>query len=217
MATITVARVYQQSFQAHPNTTLAFTGGTLNALGDLVAQRTQNAENEDPHPYDYARTFRFFCYGFTISPLIGRWNSFLEHRFPLRSILNPSQSNSKALAKRVAYDQLVVAPLGLAAFLGSMGIMEGRSASQTVERFRDLYKPALLANWGVWPLVQFCNFSVIPLAYRVPFQAMCGVFWTVYLSVINSKYVALSVLVISDDKPCSSEDAKQDRSISNSN
>ncbi len=43
MATITVARVYQQSFQAHPNTTLAFTGGTLNALGDLVAQRTQNA------------------------------------------------------------------------------------------------------------------------------------------------------------------------------
>ncbi|KAF9036482.1 hypothetical protein BDZ89DRAFT_1130120 [Hymenopellis radicata] len=202
MATITVARVYQQSFQAHPNTTLAFTGGTLNALGDLLAQTTQNAtrkENEDPHSYDFARTFRFFCYGFTISPLLGRWNSFLEHRFPLRSFRNPSQSNSKALAKRVAYDQLVVAPLGLAAFLGSMGIMEGRSASQTAERFRDLYKPAILANWGVWPLVQFCNFAVVPLAYRVPFQATCGVFWTVYLSVINSN-----------------EDEKQDRRISNS-
>ena len=42
MASIALARVYQQSFDTHPYTTLALTNGCLNALGDIVAQMTQN-------------------------------------------------------------------------------------------------------------------------------------------------------------------------------
>lgn len=29
----------------------------------------------------------------------------------------------------------------------------------------------------------------MPLPYRVPFQSSCGVFWTLYLSLVNSRYV----------------------------
>ena len=29
----------------------------------------------------------------------------------------------------------------------------------------------------------------MPLPYRVPFQSTCGVFWTLYLSLLNAKYV----------------------------
>jgi hypothetical protein len=29
----------------------------------------------------------------------------------------------------------------------------------------------------------------MPLHYRVPFQSTCGVFWTLYLSIMNAKYV----------------------------
>jgi len=42
MAALTLVRAYQHSFDSHPNTTLAITGGSLNALGDVVAQVTQN-------------------------------------------------------------------------------------------------------------------------------------------------------------------------------
>lgn len=42
MASIALARVYQQSFAAHPYFTLAVINGALNALGDTVAQVTQN-------------------------------------------------------------------------------------------------------------------------------------------------------------------------------
>lgn len=42
MSSIAIARVYQQSFDAHPYGTLALTNGALNALGDVVAQMTQN-------------------------------------------------------------------------------------------------------------------------------------------------------------------------------
>ena len=41
-AALTIARAYQHSFESHPNTTLAITGGCLNALGDAVAQVSQN-------------------------------------------------------------------------------------------------------------------------------------------------------------------------------
>jgi protein Mpv17 len=41
-AALTIARAYQHSFESHPNTTLAITGGCLNTLGDFVAQASQN-------------------------------------------------------------------------------------------------------------------------------------------------------------------------------
>jgi len=87
MATLSIARAYQYAFQSRPNVTLALTGGTFNALGDFVAQISQilvsslcitvlqdlltlsqtRKEHESPRPYDYARTARFFFFGFTIS------------------------------------------------------------------------------------------------------------------------------------------------------
>ncbi|KIY69644.1 hypothetical protein CYLTODRAFT_452393 [Cylindrobasidium torrendii FP15055 ss-10] len=191
MASIAVAQLYQRSFAARPHSTLALTGGVLNALGDVVAQVYQNVDatrrrrSDKVYAYDVTRTMRFFCFGVAMSPLIGRWNTFLERRFPLRA-LNSNRVLLRPLLKRVACDQLIVAPLGLVAFLGSMSIMEGRNLAQTQEKFRDLYSTALIANWKVWPAAQLVNFRFMPLPYRVPFQSTCGVFWTLYLSVINS-------------------------------
>lgn len=41
MASIALARVYQQSFDARPWSTLALTNGALSAFSDVVAQVTQ--------------------------------------------------------------------------------------------------------------------------------------------------------------------------------
>jgi protein Mpv17 len=87
-----------------------------------------------------------------------------------------------------------MAPLGLAIFIGSLGIMEGRSKNQIRDKYTDMYTTALLTNWKIWPLAQLINFRFMPLPYRIPFQSACGVFWTLYLSILNAK-----------------EDEKQDR------
>lgn len=126
-----------------------------------------------------------------MGPLIGRWNTFLERRFPLR-VGRPSKPADKprvsiaGLTKRVSSDQLLMAPIGLAMFLTSMGLMEGRDAQHIRGKFKDLYGQAIIANWQVWPLAQLINFRFMPLPYRVPFQSTCGVFWTLYLSFLNS-------------------------------
>jgi protein Mpv17 len=50
-----------------------------------------------------------------IGPVIGRWNSVLEKHFPLRAAGQSASANVSvpALAKRVAVDQLFMAPIGV--------------------------------------------------------------------------------------------------------
>ncbi|WFD24246.1 hypothetical protein MEQU1_002943 [Malassezia equina] len=68
------------------------------------------------------------------------------------------------LFRRLFMDQILFAPFGLALFVGSMGIMEGRRTQKELsEKFNDVYVPALLANWKIWPILQTFNFSVMPL------------------------------------------------------
>lgn len=161
----------------------------MQALGDAIAQVTQNVTrkpHEERFVYDPLRTLRFFVFGFATSPLIGKWNVFLERKFPLKA--HPQGKVSlKSLGKRVACDQIVIAPIGLAAFLGCMSLMEGCGPLHIKEKFSDLYKPLLITNWQVWPVAQVINFRFMPIAYRVPFQSTCGLFWTLYLSLLNSR------------------------------
>lgn len=35
-----------------------------------------------------------------------------------------------------------------------MGVMEGRDVKHIRARFEDIYRPALLANWKIWPVAQ---------------------------------------------------------------
>jgi hypothetical protein len=45
-----------------------------------------------------------------------------------------------------------------------MGVMEGRDSKHIRARFEDIYRPALLANWKIWPAAQvrqlFYGFSI---------------------------------------------------------
>ena len=42
----------------------------------------------------------------------------------------------------------------LTAFLGSMGVMEGRRPDEIQQKFSDLFVPLIFVNWKVWPIVQ---------------------------------------------------------------
>ncbi|KIO29666.1 hypothetical protein M407DRAFT_242533 [Tulasnella calospora MUT 4182] len=183
----TLARIYQSSFDRAPAQTLMFTNGCLSALGDVCAQSIELFSSRDLERknYDPARTIRFIAFGVGMGPLIGRWNKFLEHAFPLRAA--GGKVSFTSLAKRVAADQTMMAPVGMAIFVSSMGFMEGKNVTQVTQKYKDMFVPAMIANWKVWPAVQMVNFRFMPLPYRVPFQSTCGVFWTVYLSLLNSQ------------------------------
>ncbi|GAA5890128.1 hypothetical protein JCM6882_009236 [Rhodosporidiobolus microsporus] len=86
------------------------------------------------------------------------------------------------LAKRVAADQLGLAPVSLLIFLLSMSVLEGLDDEETKQKIKDNYWAILSVNWQVWPILQLINFRYVPLPYRVPFGSICGIAWTCFLS-----------------------------------
>lgn len=50
-----------------------------------------------------------------------------------------------------------------------MGVMEGRSVPQIKEKYTDLFKPALLTNWQVWPIAQV---SIVTLRSYQPIMTL---------------------------------------------
>jgi protein Mpv17 len=39
-----------------------------------------------------------------------------------------------------------------------MGYMEGRDAQHIKNKYKEMYVPAIMANWQVWPLAQVRSF-----------------------------------------------------------
>jgi len=160
-------------------------------LEGILPERLQ--ENNELKPqFDPLRTARFAVYGFCIAPVVGKWFQFLDRRFPLPAaavagkVAASPKSAIVATLRRVAVDQAIFAPIGIAIFFTAIGFMEGNGTEGIREKFRDAYLPAFIANYKVWPLMQFINFRFCPLPYRVPFVSTVGIFWNGYLSYLNN-------------------------------
>ncbi|KAJ5091874.1 hypothetical protein NUU61_006744 [Penicillium alfredii] len=132
-------------------------------------------------PFDFERLTRFMAYGFFMAPVQFQWFGFLSRAFPL------TKANPTAPAfKRVAFDQFIFAPFGLACFFSFMTIAEGGGKRALTQKFRDVYMPTLKANFVLWPAVQILNFRVVPIQFQIPFVSSIGIAWTAYLSLTNS-------------------------------
>lgn len=134
-----------------------------------------------PPPFDFERMVRFMAYPCIMAPVQLRWFAFLSNTFPLGG----GKSTVNAM-KRVAFDQLLFAPVGLACFFTFMTVAEGGGRRAVARKFQDVYVPALKANFLIWPAVQMLNFRVIPIQFQIPFVSTIGIAWTAYLSLTNS-------------------------------
>jgi len=54
-----------------------------------------------------------------------------------------------------------------------MSVAEGGGTHAVVKKFRDVYLPALKANWVLWPAVQLINFRVMPIQFQIVSLTSC--------------------------------------------
>lgn len=115
-----------------------------------------------PPPFDFQRLFRFAGYGCMIAPVQFKWFQLLSKAFPI------TKGNAFGPAlKRVAFDQLIFAPIGLFAFFTVMTVAEGGGKRTVIHKLQDMYVPTLKANYILWPAVQILNFRVIPIQFQL--------------------------------------------------
>ncbi|KAF3909785.1 hypothetical protein ABW21_db0200220 [Orbilia brochopaga] len=135
-----------------------------------------------PPPFEFDRLARFAFWGFMMAPAQFTWFKFLSKTFPIA----PHSAAMAPALKRVAFDQLIFAPVGLAGFFTFMTIAEGGGAEQVKHKFSNVYMSALRSNYMLWPAVQIINFRLMPLQFQLPFASSVGILWTTYLSLTNS-------------------------------
>ncbi|KAH6888414.1 hypothetical protein B0T10DRAFT_53785 [Thelonectria olida] len=204
---------FNSYYDERPLMTMMVTNAILGGIADTVAQsitairhrsvRKLGSEKDDgisisisevdrrgglipdskalPPPFDFERLTRFMAYGFCMAPVQFKWFRFLERAFPITktSAFGPAM-------KRVAFDQLVFAPFGVAVFFTVMTVAEGGGRRAVAHKLRDMYIPTLKANYLVWPAVQVVNFRLMPVQYQLPFVSTIGIAWTAYLSLTNA-------------------------------
>ena len=134
-----------------------------------------------PPPFDLVRLARFAGWGMIMAPLQFKWLQLLQRTFPLTAT-----AGMLPAIKRVALDQGLFAPVGLAAFFTYMTLAEGGARADVGTRLELVYAPTLKANYMLWPAVQLLNFRVVPLQFQLPFAGTVGIFWGTYLSLANS-------------------------------
>ncbi|KAI9825495.1 MAG: hypothetical protein M1826_006991 [Phylliscum demangeonii] len=115
-----------------------------------------------PPPFDFERLTRFMAYGFIMAPVQFKWFQLLSRAFPVTKAAGLAPA-----LKRVAFDQLVFAPAGLACFFTFMTVAEGGGKRAILRKFQDVYMPALKANYFIWPAVQILNFRLIPIQFQL--------------------------------------------------
>lgn len=165
----TITSIRERALRKNPN-------GRLNPREDPLAIEIHELDRKNPFnerelipdskilppPFDFERLTRFMAYGFCMAPLQFRWFKFLEKSFPITKT-----AAFLPAMKRVAFDQLIFAPFGLACFFTAMTVAEGGGKKAVLHKMRDMYVPTLKANYVLWPAVQVVNFRLMPVQFQL--------------------------------------------------
>jgi protein Mpv17 len=165
-----VLRYYRRLLMKYPYTMQSVQTGALLCIGDGLSQTLEGIK-----PYNKLRNLRFTSLGAVIGPTVHAWYKFLDKK------IHKEVGWRRGIIK-VFFDQLIFAPLSLLVFISVISLMEGMDHQQIQEKLNTHYFDILIANYKVWPAVQFFNFTVIPLNYRVLFVQSLSIIWNTYLS-----------------------------------
>jgi hypothetical protein len=144
----------------HKNTSVNSSASTIiervTEKGDHVYQHIQDQlahsdlvlHNKQTSTHDFARTGRFMFYNFSVAPIIHTWYTVLDKNFPVAAQAVNNEQNQKATAKiihtlkpvlkRVAADQILFAPVGLAMLFTGLTLLEGGGVQQIKEKLDNV-------------------------------------------------------------------------------
>ena len=74
----------------------------------------------------------------------------------------PGTSNI-AIIKKMLFTQTVFTLVSMSAFYTAIPIMQGKDPAEGLKEIRHKLWPTMKTNWKVWPILQFINFTFVPM------------------------------------------------------
>lgn len=190
-----------------PNKHTTTPGVLGTVLGDSIAQHTarhmrerappnaasaSTAQPPPPWRFDLQRTCRLCAYSALLgTPLAHAWFGLLDKGTLLPAFARASPGLGAAC--KTLLDQLLMAPIGLTLFFSSVALMEGKAPHEAVASASARLKPALIANYALWPGAQAINFALVPPRQRILYVNVVAIAWTAVLSHLASADAAAPV------------------------
>ena len=185
---------YSDKLIRFPFATKIISSALVGGVGDLLIQLLN--QKKGLGAFNFRRWLVFTAVaGFYIAPAIHLWFNYLGYL-----VLPASLGKFGVAFVQMALDQTFGAVIINAGFFYAFALSDAifppnLSKLQNVlvegtKSVRSNMWETLVANWYCWPVINFLNFLVIPLEFRVLFSNFAAVFWNMFLSTIANRNAA---------------------------
>jgi protein Mpv17 len=189
-------RSYSKLLEEHPYTTKMISSGVIGGIGDFLIQKVQGKDTG--RAFDFRRWAVFTSVAaFYIAPVINVWFNWLNS-LPMLEGMN---GFGKALMM-TGIDQTIGAVFVNAGFFFAFELFDrifpkpsplnlGRPSviAAGMDAVRNKLWETLVANWYCWPVINFLNFYLVPIQFRVLVSNLAAVFWNMFLSSVANRKV----------------------------
>lgn len=185
---------YSDKLVRFPYATKIISSAVVGGAGDLLIQLLN--QKKGLGIFNFRRWLVFTAVsGFYIAPAIHLWFNYLGYL-----VLPASLGKFGVAFVQMLLDQTFGAVVINAGFFYAFAFSDAlfppdfsKLKSVLVDGTKSVKNnmwETLIANWYCWPIINFLNFLVIPLEYRVLFSNFAAVFWNMFLSTIANRNAA---------------------------
>jgi len=188
-------KAYNQQLQTRGQITRMYSSGVISGLGDFLGQLlsfTKTGAKLSTFQLDTCRLLIFMFMGtFYFGTVVHPWFCALEE-LGSKVFPKPTDKTQKSLLM-ITVDQTVGSTVVNSGFIFAFSILTATVSgswsgkASLTSAWNSVVKgifPVLLANWKIWPFVNFLNFFYVPLQFRLLVASLAGVLWNVLLSTL---------------------------------
>jgi hypothetical protein len=184
--------VYKEMLRTDPILTKSLTSSSMMTVSDAICQKlvmSNTKPNTKDVPVDsalaprldYSRMLQVAITGFVWSGPIQHW------WFATLNKMVTIQDPILRLMVNLFFDSMIFSPLTISGYFTVRSILEGSGFKGAYDKLSTRLFSTVKGAWKFWPVVNIVNFSVVPLQFRVLYSNILSLFWTGYLTLINSK------------------------------
>ncbi len=185
--------MYKEMLHTDPILTKSLTSSTIMTVSDAICQKIsfdtlqpQNSiRSTTKRELDRKRMLQVAITGFVWSgPIQHWWFGTLDRMVTI-------QDPIVTLVVKLFFDSMIFSPLTIAGYFACRSILEGSGIQGIQEKLSTRLVSTVRGAWKFWPIVNVVNFSLVPLPFRVLYSNILSIFWTGYLTVVNSKKISM--------------------------
>jgi len=187
--------LYKSMLATQPLVTKSLTSSCIMSASDVLCQKVVSKATpveERPSKLDLTRVLHVGITGALWSgPITHYWYIILERMYAQIAIIANVQSPIVGLIIKLILDSTIFSTVTIAGYFTMRSILEGTGFKGANEKLKTRFFSTLFGAWKFWPIANAFNFQFVPMQYRVLYMNVLSLFWTGWLTHVNSKKISL--------------------------